>query len=147
MAPAPPSALRVESGELAMALYVRDGQDARDDVLVMRLATLRLAGSPAAVVDLLSRALGECFTACANGRQDVESGDPSGAGTQAQSQSLPPVTALSEVGGTLSRLAPRATAKPLGLDGGSSISDHLASAGGGFKTSFYLIRDEGVEGA
>jgi hypothetical protein len=119
------SSCRVEGGERVVALSAWDTMDGTGE-LVVQVGTLRFVGRPAAVVDLLGRALRECFVAYGNGTPNK--------------RSFLPLTEPSEVGGARSRVAV-ATAKPLALEGVTSISDHLAPAGGGIRISVFRMNE------
>jgi hypothetical protein len=134
---------RVEAGESVAAVYASAVGEMPDAVFV-RLGTVCLAGRPSEVVDMLGRALRECYASWGAGSQFVACDGPYVNRPSRQANALPPLVGPSEVAGPPSRSAV-APAKLLVLDGGAVISDHPASSGGGIETSVYLIRDE--EGA
>ncbi len=132
--------LRVQSGESVTVLYARDLL-AAPEALHVRLGDVCLVGRPAAMVDLLSRALRQCYAAWGDGRQAGLDGDPDGAGPQTQ-VSLPPVTEAAEVGDALSRLAGGDGDSRLALTVGHRSQTVSPLAGGGIETDVYRM-DEG----
>jgi hypothetical protein len=133
--------VRVEEGDPVVVLYARD-VSAKPSVLHVKLGGVELVGRPMVLVEMLGRALCECYAAYVPDKQD---GACDGTGVPLlgrQANALPPMVGPSEVDGTLSRSAV-APAKLLVLDGGTASSDHPASSGGGIRTSFYLIREAG----
>jgi hypothetical protein len=131
---------RVEMGESVAAVHAHDVGE-MPEALFVRVGAMHLVGRPAAVIDALSRALHQCYSAHAAGSQVEACDGPGVHPPRRQANSLPLVTETREVDEPLSRIAPWATAKLLVLDGGAAISQAV-SAGGGIKTSFYLIRHE-----
>ncbi len=132
--------LRVESGESVTVLYGRDVLVA-PGALHVRLGDVCLVGSPAAVVDLLSRALQQCYSAWGDGRRVGADGGPDGAGPQTQ-VSLPPVTEATEVGDARSRLARGRRRSRLALTVGHRSQTLSPLVGGGIETDVYRM-DEG----
>ncbi len=134
--------VRVDADEPVTVLYARDVL-MRAGALHVQLGDLHFVGRPAAMVDVLGRALRECYAAWGAAHRD-DMCEVSGAHMvrrQAQ-QPLPPLEGPSEIDGTLSRGAV-APAKLLALDGGTAISDHPPDSGGGIERSLYLIHGEG----
>ncbi len=131
--------LRVESGETVTVIYARDLLVA-PDALHVRLGDACLVGRPAAVVDLLSRALQECYAAWGDGSAGLDGG-PDGAGGQTQ-VSLPPVTEAAEDGDALSRLAAGDGDSRLALTVGHRSQTLSPLVGGGIETGVYRM-DEG----
>ncbi len=132
--------LRVESGESVTVLHARDLLVA-PDALHVRLGDVCLVGSPAAVVDLLSRALQQCYSAWGDGRRAGLDDGPDGAGPQTQ-VSLPPVTEATEVGDALSRLARARRRSRLALTVGHRSQTLSPLVGGGIGPDVYRM-DEG----
>ncbi len=132
--------LRVESGETVTVLYARDLL-VTPEALHVRLGDVCLVGRPAAVVDLLSRALQRCYAAWGDGRRAGLDGGPDGAGPQTQ-VSLPPVTEATEVGDALSRLARGRRQSRLALTVGHRSQILSPLAGGGIEINVYRM-DEG----
>lgn len=139
--------VRVERDEAVAAVYARD-LEGLPDALFLRIGSLQISGRPADIVEVLGRALEECWSAWAGGYRDVV-GDGQGdaAGNPEKVTALPPLVEQPVVDDALSRIAPWATAKPLVLDGGAASADPLRFSGGGIRESFYLIRDGEKHGA
>ncbi len=132
--------LRVESGESVTVLYARD-LVVTPGALHVRLGDVCLVGSPAAVVDLLSRALQQCYASWGDGTRAGLDGGPDGADPQTP-VSLPPVTEAAEVGDAVSRLAAGDGDSRLALTVGHRSQTLSTLAGGGIETSVYRM-DEG----
>ncbi len=128
--------LRVESGETVTVLYARDLLLA-PHALHVRLGDVRLVGRPAAVVDLLSRALQQCYVAWGDRSAGLDGG-PDGGGGQTE-VSLPPVTEATEVGDALSRLAAGDGDSRLALTVGHRSQTLSPLMGGGIRTDVYRM--------
>jgi hypothetical protein len=132
--------VRVEAGDPVVVLCARD--DRAKSALHVKLGDVELVGRPAVLVEVLGRALCQCYAAYVPDTRDDACDGPSVPVLGRQANALPPLVGPSEIDGPLSRSAV-APAKLLVLDGGTASSDHPASSGGGTRTSFYLIREAG----
>jgi hypothetical protein len=125
--------LDIGSGELVHAVYARDLQSGPDR-LYLKLGDVCLSGTPAAMVDMLSRALGECYVAWGAGSETGHDDTPGGPGATAHNIPLPPQSVPSW-SALRCQGSPQATAQPLVLDRGSGADlDNPRSLGGGDKT-------------
>src|SRR5437660_893927 len=133
--------VRIEVDEAVAAVCAHEVGE-MPEALFVRIGDVRLVGDADAVMSALARAFCECYRSRVAGQGLVACDGPDVALLGRQANALPPLVGPSEVDGTLSRGAV-APAKLLALDGGTAISDHPASSGGGIRESFYLIRNEG----
>lgn len=82
-------AVRVEPDESVTAVYACD-LEAMPDALFLRVGSLQLVGRPAHMVDALSRALQQCYSAWSSGQQDGACDGPDGVGDHETETSMSP---------------------------------------------------------